>query len=299
MPSRIDIPILIHRDEGAHVHAGTSARLSRILNPQTGCGIVVAVDHGLFMGPTPGVEDARATIARVADGGPDAIQVSPGIARAAQAFFLGRGAPALVLRVDASNTWRAVAKPSMPYRVPVATVEDALQLDADAVVTFLFTGYPDDRDEGANLRAVGELASACRRWGVPLVVEPLAVAVGRDLLNDPDVVALMVRIACEAGADLIKADYTGDPNTFARVVRASTVPVLVRGGPKVDTPEQVLTMAADAVAAGARGVVFGRNIWQHENPAGVVRALRRVIHDRARVSEALSELVPYQLDGEA
>ncbi len=272
------------------MHAGIAVRLSRILNPQSGCGIVVAVDHGLFMGPTPGAEDVRATVARVADGGPDAIQVSPGVARAAQASFLGRLAPSLVLRVDASNTWRAVAKPTVPYRVQVATVEDAVQLNAAAIVTFLFTGYPDDRDEGANLRAIGDLASACRRWGMPLVVEPLAVAVGRDLLNDPDVVALMVRIACEAGADLIKADYTGDPATFARVVRASTVPVLVRGGPRMDTPEQVLAMAADAVAAGARGVVFGRNIWQHEDPAGVVRALRRVIHDRVRVSEALSEL---------
>lgn len=272
------------------MHGGLTLRLNRILNPQSGCGIIVAVDHGLFLGPILGAEDARGTVASVAAGSPDAIQVSPGVARAAQASFLGRTAPALVVRVDASNTWRSVAKPVVPYRVPVATVEDAIRLGADAIVTFLFTGYADDREEGANLQAVGGLASACRQWGVPLIVEPLAVAVGRPLVNDPEVVTLMVRVACEAGADLIKADYTGSAETFASVVRASTVPVLIRGGPKMDTPEQVLTMATDAVAAGARGVVFGRNVWQHDSPAAMVRALRRVIHERARVSEALADL---------
>lgn len=271
---------------------GKRVRLNRLLDPRSGRSIVVAFDHGLFLGPIPGVEDVQTAIARVAEGGPDAVQVSPGVAVAAAESFLGRGAPALVLRLDASNTWRATAPPSAPYRVPVATVEDAVRLGADGVVAFLFTGYTHDREEGANLEAIGALASACRQWGMPLVVEPLAIAVGRHLVNDPEVVQLMVRMASEAGADLLKVDYTGSPETFTRVVRAATVPVLVRGGPRMDTPREVLAMVDDALKAGARGVVFGRNIWQHADPAGMVRALRWLIHEGSGVDRALRELSP-------
>lgn len=271
---------------------GKSLRLHRILNPRTQRGIVVAFDHGLFLGPIPGLEDVGAVMSAVAEGDPDALQVTPGTAQAARQVFWGRGAPALVLRVDASTTWRSVAIPRAPYRVPVATAEDAIRLGADAIVTFLFTGYADDLQEGANLAAIGALASDCRRWGMPLVVEPLAIALGKHLVNDPEVVELMVRIAAEAGADLLKVDYTGSPDTFGRVIRAASgVPVLVRGGPKMDTAEQALAMTADAIAAGARGVVFGRNVWQHHPPAGMVRALRRVIHEGGSVAAAMHELL--------
>jgi fructose-bisphosphate aldolase, class I len=272
------------------VHEGRQRRFGRILTPPSGRGIVVAFDHGLFLGPAPGVEEIRPAVARVVAGGPDAVQVSPGVAAAIIGALTGPHAPALVLRVDASNTWRTVAQPAVPYRVRVATVEDAVRLGADAIVAFLFAGYADDWQEGANLADIGALASECRRWGMPLVVEPLQIALGKHLVNDPDTVALMVRMACEAGADLIKADYTGSPESFARVIRGSTVPVLVRGGPKMDTPEQVLRMAADALSVGAQGVVFGRNIWQHSDPAGMVRALRRVVHERAAPADALAEM---------
>lgn len=110
------------------MHSGRALRLHRLLDPRTERGIVVAFDHGLFLGPAPGVEDVVAAMRRVAEGGPDALQVSPGVAAAAGAIFHGRGAPALVLRLDASNTWRSTSPPRAPYRVPVATPADAVRL---------------------------------------------------------------------------------------------------------------------------------------------------------------------------
>lgn len=272
------------------MHSGKTLRLSRIFDPQSGRGIVVAFDHGLFLGPTPGLEDVRNAIAQVREGKPDALQVTPGIAIAAQASFLGAQAPALIVRVDATNTWRTTAKPRVPYRVQVASVEDAVRLGADAVVAFLFTGFADDMEERANLEAIGTLVSACREWGMPLMLEPLAIALGQHLVNLPEVVALMARMACELGADVVKVDYTGSAATFARVIQACTVPVLVRGGPKMATTEQALGMVADALEAGAHGIVFGRNIWQHANPAGMVRALRQLIHHGQPVGTAMREL---------
>lgn len=154
------------------------------------------------------------------------------------------------------------------------------------------TGYAEDREEGANLQDIGRLASECRALGLPLVVEPLAVAPGQHRVNPPEVVELLARIAWEAGADLLKVDYTGSRETFARVVRAAAVPVLVRGGPRTETAAEALAMVAEALEAGARGVVFGRNVWQHDDPAGMVRALRRIVHEGAGVGAALRELSP-------
>lgn len=274
------------------MHEGRRVRLNRVLHPSTGRSVVVAFDHGLSLGPTSGIEDIRAVVARVAAGEPDAVQVAPGVVAAIGDVVAGRAGPALILRVDASSAWRTAAATAAPYRVRIATVEDAVRLGADAVVAYLLTGYPDELQEGQNLADIGALASECRRWGVPLVVEPLHITPGRRAADDPDVAALMVRMACEAGADVIKADYTGSPDSFAGVVRASTAPVLVRGGPKMDTPERVLRMVADALEAGARGVVFGRNIWQHADPVGMVRALRRIVHEGRSPDQALAEVTP-------
>lgn len=274
------------------MYAGRRLRLNRILRPSTGRGVVVAFDHGLSLGPTPGIEDIRTAVAQVAAGEPDAVQVAPGVVAAVEDVVAGRTAPALILRVDASSAWRTVAATAAPYRVRIATVEDAVRLGADAVVAYLLTGYPDELQEGQNLADIGALASDCRRWGVPLVVEPLRIGPGRRPADEPDVAALMARMACEAGADVIKADYTGSPDSFARVVRASTAPILIRGGPKMDSPQQVLHTVAEALEAGARGVVFGRNIWQHADPAGMVRALRRIVHEGRSPEQALADVAP-------
>ncbi len=265
-------------------------RLSRIFNPSSGNAIVVAMDHGLFLGPIAGVERIREAVARVVKGQPDALQITPGVASAVGEFLQGKGAPAFVLRVDATNIWRTRPEPKEGYHVIVASVEDALRVGADAIVAFFFVGYETDAQEAANLERLATLASACRAFQMPLIIEPLVIERGAHAVRDPERIKLAVRIASELGADVLKVDYAGDPKSFAEIVDAATAPVLVRGGPKMDTDEAVLQMVKEAMGVGARGLVFGRNIWQHENPSAILAALRAIVHEGASVAEALKRL---------
>jgi class I fructose-bisphosphate aldolase len=278
------------RGETMNDGLGKRLRLSRILNPSTGNGIVVAMDHGLFLGPIKGVEKIREAVERVVEGQPDALQVTAGVASAVEKFLVGKNAPGFVLRVDATNIWRSKPEPKEGYHVAVASVEDAVRLGADAIVAFFFVGYETDAQEAANLEKLANLASQCRVWQMPLIIEPLVIERGAHAVRDPERIKLAVRIASELGADALKVDYTGDPKSFAEIVEAATVPILVRGGPKMDTDEAVLRMVREAMDAGAKGLVFGRNIWQHEKPAAILAALKLIVHENATVDEAMKKL---------
>jgi class I fructose-bisphosphate aldolase len=267
--------------------AGTQLRLQRILNHETGNGIIVAIDHGLFIGPLPGVEQPAETIQKLLPGRPDAIQMTPGITRACIGQFYGKQKPGIVVRLDATNIWRKKPAPKEGYYTPVASVRDAVQLGGDAVVTFLFAGYDTDAQEAENLQALSRIGAEAREYGIPFIVEPLAVEKGSNVVRDFEVMKLIVRMASEIGADLIKADYPETKQQFEQLVAVATVPILVRGGPKMDSDKDMLQMVSDAMNGGARGIVFGRNVWQHKNPASILRALGAVVHERADVQKAL------------
>ncbi len=269
---------------------GKKMRWGRIVNPSSGNCIIVAMDHGLFLGPIAGVERIVESVERVVAGEPDALQVTAGVAQAVAPLLMGKKAPAFVLRVDATNIWRSLPEPKEGYHVLVASVEDAVRLGADAIVAFFFVGYETDQQEAANLERLAQLATACRAWGMPLIIEPLAIEKGKHAVRDPERIKLAVRIASELGADALKVDYTGDQKSFAAIVEAATAPILVRGGPKMETDEAVLQMVKEAMEAGARGLVFGRNIWQHPNPSAILSALRAIVHEGATVADALKRL---------
>ncbi|MBI3110654.1 MAG: aldolase [Ignavibacteriales bacterium] len=270
--------------------AGSPLRTSRILNPQTGHGIVVAIDHGLFIGPLPGVEDTAQAIDKLLPGAPDAIQMTPGTTRANLQKFHGRNKPGVVVRLDATNIWRKKPAPKEGYYTSVASVKDAIQLGADAVVTFLFAGYDTDAQEADNLRTLATIGAEAREYGIPFIVEPLAIQKGSNVVRDFDIMKLIVRMASEIGADLIKADFPESKRQFEELVGIASVPILVRGGPKMDSDREMLQMVKDAMDCGARGIVFGRNVWQHKNPAAILKALATIVHDGQGVSKALGVL---------
>ncbi len=270
--------------------AGAQLRQSRIINPETGRGIVVAIDHGLFIGPLPGVERAGVTIDGLLPGKPDAIQMTPGITRANVGKFLGKGKPGVVVRLDATNIWRKKPAPREGYYTHVASVSDAVQLGADAVVTFLFAGYDTDAQEADNLQTLARIGSEAHQTGMPFIVEPLAIQKGANVVRDFDIMRLIVRMASEIGADLIKADFPENAKQFEELVATASVPILVRGGPKMDSDQEMLQMVRDAVDRGAAGIVFGRNVWQHANPAGILKALAVVVHQGGSVQQALAAL---------
>lgn len=271
-------------------YAGNHLRLSRILNPGTGNGIVVAIDHGLFIGPLPGVENAEQAVRALLPGSPDAIQMTPGTARACLPLFHGRNKPGVVVRLDATNIWRKSPPPKEGYCAQVASVRDAVQLGADAVVTFLFAGYDTDAQEAANLETLAAIAAEAREHAVPFIVEPLAIQKGANVVRDFEIMKLIVRMASEIGADVIKADYPETRKQFEQLVSLATAPILVRGGPKMDSDKEMLQMVKDAMEAGAKGIVFGRNVWQHQDPAGILRALATIVHEGGTVDRALAAI---------
>ena len=107
---------------------------------------------------------------------------------------------------------------------------------------------------------------------------------------DVEVVAHAARVGAELGADMIKTNYTGSPDTFKTVVEGCPVPVIIAGGPKVETDEELLTMVSDAISVGGKGVAIGRNVFQHDNPTKIVRAIASIVHEKASVNEALTQL---------
>jgi class I fructose-bisphosphate aldolase len=266
-------------------------RLRRLFNPNSGRCLDIAVDHGFFGERSflTGIEDLAAAVQILAAAEPDAIQLTVGQAPLLQRLG-GRHRPALVLRTDVANVY---GTPLPGYMYSLMIPEPALrgvQLDAACVVVNLFDlpGRPEVRE--ACLQNVLIARADCDRYGMPLMVEPLAMKESESgaytVNGDVNTILPVVRQAVELGADIIKADPTDDPEAYRDVIQTATgVPVLVRGGGKVPDRE-LLTRTAAMLKAGAAGVVYGRNIIQHQNPVGMTRAIMAMLHDGADVDQA-------------
>jgi class I fructose-bisphosphate aldolase len=271
-----------------------TARMNRLFGADGRC-FDVAVDHGFFGEPRflTGIEDLGAALDVLIEAAPDAIQLSPGSAPLLQRR---RGPkPALVLRTDVANVYGPTVAPDIAYfseLVPDA-VDQALRLDAACVVVNLLWIEGRQDLHRACLRNIGALKARCEPAGMPLMVEPLAMRPGTQgygVDGDPERIRAIVRQAAELGADVIKADPTDDLADYRGVVEvAGAVPVLVRGGGRA-SDEEVLRRTQAVIEAGAAGIVYGRNVIQHERPREMTRALMAVVHDGASADAALERL---------
>jgi class I fructose-bisphosphate aldolase len=271
------------------------ARLNRLFAADGRC-LDVAVDHGFFGEPSflAGIEDMEHAIATLAEAGPDAIQLSRGQAPLLQRIP-GRAKPALVLRTDVANVYgrAGVSSDYLWSELVEDAVEQAVALDAACVVAniLLLPGQPELVQ--ACVRNVSRLRASCDPVGMPLMVEPLAMKAGETgygVDGDADRVVTLVRQAVELGADVVKADPTDDLDDYARVVEAAGGrPVLVRGGGRAPD-EEILGRTEAVLARGAAGIVYGRNVIQHEAPAAMTRALMSILHQGASAQEALDRL---------
>ena len=269
-------------------------RLKRLFNSKSGRCFDVAIDHGFFnqYGFLGSIENAASAISTVVDAKPDAVQLTIGQAKYLQSVP-GREKPSLVLRVDVANIYgKELPETSFSSVIGDAALQ-AVQLDAACVCVNLFEipGAPEVHSQCID--NILELKPECDLYGMPMMVEPLVFKENQDaggyMVNgDEEKIMPLVRQAVELGADIIKADPTDDVSQYHRVVEvAGEIPVLVRGGGKV-SDEEILKRTEDIIKQGVSGIVYGRNVIQHDNPAGITRALMAVVHDGLSAKEALN-----------
>ncbi len=252
---------------------GMRNRLGRMFPGPRANTVMLAVDHGYFMGPTHGLEDPRATIAPLLPYA-DALALTRGVLRAC--VPPESGTP-IVLRVSGGAT---VLKDDLSDETITVAMRDAARLNVSAVALSVFVGAPGEHRSLANLAA---LVDEGQDAGIPVMA---ITAVGKELeKRDARYLSLACRVSAELGAHLVKTYYC---EGFERVVEGCPVPLVVAGGPRLDSDRAALELAHAAVAAGARGIDMGRNVWQSDHPVAMLRGLRAIVHDGASVDEALA-----------
>ncbi|MEM1578821.1 MAG: 2-amino-3,7-dideoxy-D-threo-hept-6-ulosonate synthase [Archaeoglobaceae archaeon] len=259
---------------------GKRIRLERIINRNTKNTVIVPMDHGVSMGPIEGLTNLAKTINAVAEGGANAVVVHKGIVAYGHRGY-GRDV-GLIIHLSASTT----LSPDPNEKVLVCTVEEAIKLGADAVSVHINVG---SKTEAEQLKNLGEISKICAEWGMPL----LAMMYPRgEKVNqfDPKAVSLAARVGAELGADIVKTNFTGDVESFKKVVEGCPVPVVIAGGPKMGSDEELLQMVRMAMDAGARGVAIGRNIFQARDPTKMTRAIAMIVHENVEVREAIQYL---------
>lgn len=270
-------------------------RLHRLLAADGRC-FDVAIDHGFFNEPAflTGIADMASAVERVVAAGPDAVQLTVGQAPLLQRIP-GKQKPALVLRTDVANVYGRSLPSTLFSTMIEAPVEQALRLDAACLCINLFL-LPDRPEvHAACIDNIVRIKPEADRYGVPLMIEPLvmkdnAEAGGYMVDGDIDRIRALVRQAVELGADVIKADPCDDPEEYRGVIEvAGEIPVLVRGGGRA-SDEEILARTETLMRQGARGIVYGRNVIQHDDPPAMTRALMAQVHRGATAAEALAIL---------
>lgn len=250
---------------------GMKNRMSRIIKPETGRAVMLAVDHGYFLGPTHKLEDPRKTIEPLIPYA-DTLMLTRGVLRSS--VDPGSGVN-VVLRVSGGVS---VIGPSLSSEGITTSIKDAIRLNVAGVGMSVFVGT---NNESQTLRSLGELVNQGEEYGIPVLA---ITAVGKELeKRDARYLALCCRICAELGAHIVKTYYCED---FEKVTESCPAPIVIAGGPKLETELDALEMAYNAVRQGAVGVDMGRNIWQSDHAVPMIRAIRAVVHENYTPKQA-------------
>ncbi len=260
--------------------SGKNVRLERIVDRNTGNCVIVPMDHGISAGPIPGLVDMKKTVDDVANGGATAVVMHKGLIRYSHRSS-GQDI-GLIMHLSASTDLGI----SSNSKVLVATVEEAIKAGADAVSVHINVGA---ETEGAMLADVGRISHECAEWGMPLLVMTYARGPKIENSYDPHAVAHAARVATELGADVVKCSYTGDIDSFREVVKGTLAPVVIAGGPKMDSDRDILQMVYDSIQAGGHGVSIGRNVFQHANVESMTRAISDIVLEGYTVDESMKK----------
>jgi len=260
---------------------GKKIRLERIINRDTGKTVIVPMDHGISVGPIAGLTNMKQTIQNVVEGGANAIVAHKGLVGEGHR---GTGQDiGLIVHLSASTN----LSPYPHAKTLVCSVEEALKLGADAVSIHINLGNGQEKEM---LHDFGDISYESRTWGMPLLA--MIYPRGEKIKNEYDVGVIKhaARVGDEMGADIVKVSYTGTPETFREVVEGCSIPVVIAGGPKMESDREILEMVRGAIDAGGSGVSIGRNVFQHKNPKAMIRAISSIVNEGNTVKDALKIL---------
>lgn len=262
-------------------YIGKKIRLERIINRETKRTIIIPIDHGLTLGPIKGIEkDLGELVNKIALGGADAVLGHIGIP-----LYAHRGyGPdiGLILQLSGSSS----LSPESNYKVLVNTVLEAVKIGSDGVSLHINIGTKADPEM---LETLGRVSRECREYGMPLLA--MMYPRGENIENEYDVelVKIAARTAAELGADIVKTNWTGDPDSFKEVVDGCMAPLIIAGGVKSGI-RGILEITRQSIDVGGAGVAFGRNVFQADDPTKVIRALFLIVHKNYNVDEAIKEV---------
>lgn len=255
---------------------GKQVRLNTLFDRVSGNSVMVAMDHGVVIGPVPGIVDPVQTVARLSKNRPNTFFMPIGIIKRVYPHFIENGIP-FIAAIDTCN----MMGPEPDFFMLSDTVEHALSIGASCVSMHVLVG-PKRTSE--MLQGLGKVAEACDRLGMPL----LAIMYPEGFDNNFDVkyVKWAARIGAELGADLVKTYYTGSAETYLEVIESCPIPVLLSGGEKTNDPIEFLTTLQTVIECGARGVAVGRNVWQAKHPEIMLQAVKKIVHEKCSAEDA-------------
>ncbi|MHA1370032.1 MAG: 2-amino-3,7-dideoxy-D-threo-hept-6-ulosonate synthase [Promethearchaeota archaeon] len=260
---------------------GKKVRMERIMNRKTKRTVIVPMDHGVTVGPVPGLENLPEMVDKVAEGGANAV-----LGHLFVPLYGHRGYGkdvGLIIHLSASTNLSL----DPDSKTIVTDVEEAIKVGADAVSVHINIGA---ENEPQMLKDLGHVSKICRHWGYPLLA--MMYPRGPKVKSEHDVEAVKhaARVGAELGADIVKTNYTGDIDSFKEVVRGCPVPVIIAGGPKIEGIKNLLKVVEESLEAGGSGVAFGRNIFQAKDPILLTKAVSLIVHEGYTADEVMREL---------
>lgn len=252
---------------------GMKNRISRIIKPATGKTVMLAVDHGYFLGPTSGLEEPRKIIRDLLPYA-DSLMLTRGVLRTS--VDPNSDIP-IVLRVSGGNS---IIGDDLSNETLTVSIQDAIRLNVTAAALSIYVG---SKYEHQTLKNLAKVVDECEGYGIPVLA---VTAVGKEMARDAKYLGLSCRIAAELGAHMVKTYYCED---FEKVVKACPVPVVIAGGKKIPEKE-ALELAYNAIRDGAVGVDMGRNIFQSKDPIGMIKAVKAIVHENAKPEKVYNSL---------
>ena len=250
-------------------------RMSKIIRPEDNRCVMLAVDHGYFLGPTERLEVPSNTIKPLLSYA-DSLMLTRGILRTS--VNPNNGIP-IVLRVSGGSS---IVGEDLSNETITTSVEEAIRLNASCLAISIFVGSKYEHQTLSNL---AKLVNQGERYGIPVLA---VTAVGKEMARDARYLSLACRIAAELGAHIVKTYYC---ENFERVIEGCPIPVIIAGGKKLPQEADALELAYNAVQHGAAGVDMGRNIWQSDYPVEMIKAVRAIVHENLNVNEAYNILL--------